>query len=207
MASCAVISGGSFSPLAGIEKCERVIACDKGVEYALQCGITPDLIVGDFDSFRGNLPNGVEIKRLPTEKDDTDTVSAVREAVAAGFDEIVLYCALGGRLDHLFANIQTLAFIAEQGATARIIDGDTEMVAFSHASIEVPEKKGWSLSVFSLSDRCENVSIHGAKYCLDNATVSNRFPIGVSNEWDGTAAVSVGEGILAVMLCRIEKNE
>ena len=205
MASCAVISGGSFSPLTGIEKCERIIACDKGVKYATQCGITPNLIVGDFDSFHGDLPTEVEIKHLPTEKDDTDTMSAVREAIAMGFDEIVLYCALGGRLDHLFANIQTLAFISEQGATARIIDRDTEIIAFSHATIKVSERKGWSLSVFSLSDRCEDVSIHGAKYCLDNAVVSNRFPIGVSNEWDGTAAVSVGKGILAVMLCRINE--
>lgn len=77
-AFCAIISGGEFAPLDGIEHAACVIACDRGYEYAARCGIKPDLLLGDFDSYTGALPAGVEVLRLPVEKDDTDTMSAVR---------------------------------------------------------------------------------------------------------------------------------
>ena len=81
---CAIISGGKFSPPEKIESCGFVIACDRGVEYALKCGITPDLIVGDFDSYKGKLPDGVPVLRLQVEKDYTDTQVAVDYAVKNG---------------------------------------------------------------------------------------------------------------------------
>lgn len=203
MKRCAVISGGAFSPLTGIEEHDCIIACDRGLEYASRCGIKPDVVIGDFDSFRGELPEGVEIQRLPVEKDDTDTVSAVRRALTDGAEDITLYCALGGRLDHLTANLQTLAFAVEHGARAHIIDSSTEIHAFTRGSMELPAREDWSLSVFSLTDACTGVSISGTKYLLDNVTVTNAFPIGVSNEWRGTAKVSVDDGTLMVMLCKM----
>ena len=93
---CAIISGGQEDTLCGIEAADFIIACDRGYVYARNAGIRPDLLVGDFDSYRGALPADVPVLDLPVEKDDTDTMAAVRWAVSEGFAEIRLYCALGG---------------------------------------------------------------------------------------------------------------
>ena len=133
------------------------------------------------------------------EKDDTDTMAAIRHAVTVGCGEIWLYCAMGGRLDHLLGNLQAAAFAVKHGVWVRIIDRETEIRVFTGGCITVPEREGWSLSVLALSDRCTGVSIHGTKYELENVTVENSFPIGVSNQWQGDAEISVAAGVLAVM--------
>lgn len=202
-AFCAIISGGEFAPLDGIEHAACVIACDRGYEYAARCGIKPDLLLGDFDSYTGALPAGVEVLRLPVEKDDTDTMSAVRRALALGYGDIRVYCALGGRLDHLYANIQSAAFAVRHGARAELIGRDAHIYVFTGGTLSLPPRAGWSLSLFAISDECRGVAVRGTKYTLSDAVVTNSFPIGTSNEWRGTAEISVGEGVLAVMLCRI----
>lgn len=201
---CAVISGGDYAPMTGIEKCKYIIACDKGFEYALLEHITPNVILGDFDSYKGELPSGIEIMRLPVEKDDTDTMSAVRCALALGYKHIRIYCALGGRPDHLYANIQTAAYAAANGARAALLGVDSEIHVFSGGTLTLPAREGMSLSVFSVTNETRGVSIRGAKYPLNNAVITNTFPIGTSNEWRGDfAEVEVQEGIIAVMLCRM----
>ena len=102
---CAIISGGEYSPMDDIKAAEYIIACDRGYSYAKRSGIVPDLLLGDFDSYTGKLPEGAAVERLPREKDDTDTMHAVRRALELGFTRISLYCALGGRLDHTLANL------------------------------------------------------------------------------------------------------
>lgn len=198
---CAVISGGSFSPLDGIENADFIIVCDRGYDYARKNNIDFDLFVGDFDSCSEKPRDSSKILSLPKEKDDTDTMAAIRHALSLGFSEIVLYCALGGRLDHTYANLQSAAFAAERGAKVYIHSDECEVYVINGGCLEVPLKRGFSLSVFSLSDSCEGVYETGVKYPLSDAVVKNTFPIGVSNEWtEDTAKISVRRGILAVIL-------
>lgn len=203
---CAIISGGEQSPMDDIREAEYIIACDSGYEYARRLGIKPNLLLGDFDSYRGVLPQDVEILRLPVEKDDTDTMSAMRRALDAGYRHIRIYCALGGRLDHLFANIQAAAFGAEHGARVELIGRETVIYVFADSKLELEAREGWSLSVFALSEVCRGVTLRGVKYELCDVEVTNRFPIGTSNEWAGRAEISVEQGIAAVMLCRMPEN-
>ena len=49
---CAIISGGQEDTLCGIEAADFIIACDRGYVYARNACIRPDLLVGDFDSYR-----------------------------------------------------------------------------------------------------------------------------------------------------------
>ena len=136
---------------------------------------------------------------LPVEKDDTDTMAAVRWAVSEGFAEIRLYCALGGRLDHLLGNIQSLSFACRHGAKASLYGREARLHLISNGAIALPPCEGYSLSVLALTDRVENVCITGVKYPLHGALVTNSFPIGVSNEWEDTAHISCGAGILLVI--------
>lgn len=198
----AIISGGQEDELCGVREADFIIACDKGYAYAKKAGIRPDLLAGDFDSYQGSLPADVPVLDLPVEKDDTDTMAAVRWAVSEGADEIRLYCALGGRLDHLLGNIQALSFARAHGARASLLGSRARLYLLSGDALTLPPCPGFSLSVLALSDSVENVCISGVKYPLQNAQITNTFPIGVSNEWQQAAKISCGSGILLVVLAK-----
>ena len=203
MSSCLIISGGDFSPFT-VPAGAFVIACDRGYAYAQSCGVRPDLVVGDFDSYCGELDAGIPVRKLPAEKDDTDTMSALRFALDKGYREITLVCALGGRLDHLLANLQAAVFAARQGAALRILGTDTEILTLRSGTLRLPRKEGWSLSVFAAEDRCRGVSISGAKYELHDAELTNDFPLGVSNEWAAPMAeISLREGTMLIVQSHI----
>ena len=196
---CVIISGGAGHEIGGIASGDFVIACDRGYQYAAAAGIRPDLVIGDFDSYGGSIPAGVPVRRLPVEKDDTDTMSAVRYACAEGFAEVRILCALGGRLDHLIANLQTLVFAVEHGVRASIESPGSRVLALKDETRRIPRREGFSLSVFAVSDRCR-VSIRGAKYELEDALLTNAFPLGASNEWAADEAeISVREGVALVV--------
>ena len=196
---CAIISGGQSDDLAGIRDADFIIACDRGYAYAKEAGIRPDLLVGDFDSYKGERDKSVPVLDLPVEKDDTDTMAAVRWAVSEGFSELRLYCALGGRLDHLMGNVQALGFACERGVKASLLGRDAQIFLLKNDAVTIPPLPGYSLSVLALTDRVEHVCISRVKYPLQDALVTNTFPIGISNEWEGTANISCGNGILLVI--------
>lgn len=200
---CVIISGGEYSPITDINNEDFVIACDKGFEYAQKDGITPDLLIGDFDSYTGVLDVDIPIQRYKCEKDDTDTGIAVQYAVENEFDEIVLYCALGGRLDHTMGNIQIAAFAASRGLKVSIISETNLLYFLSNSQLSLNRRNGYSISLFSLTDSCQKLYVSGAKYPLRHAVFNNTSALGVSNEWvDDVIDVSVGEGILLIVLSK-----
>lgn len=202
---CVIISGGDFSPVDRLYADDFIIACDKGYTYAQRCGIQPDLVVSDFDSYAGEIAPQIPVETFQSEKDDTDTMIAVRYAVAHGFDEVCLRCALGGRLDHAFANLQSLVFAQVHGLRASLEDTGNCVYTLQNGSMHLERREGWSLSVFAACDRCEGVSIRGAKYPLTDAVLTCSFPLGVSNAWAEDAVdISVRDGILLIILSRIE---
>ena len=201
---CVIISGGEYSPFPPPEAGEFVIACDRGYTYALREGRRPDLVVGDFDSCRETVAEGIPVLRFKKEKDDTDTMLAVRWALERGFGELLLLCALGGRLDHCLANLQCAAFAAERGARVSLLSDDTRIYLLHSGSMELERAEGFSLSVLTHSERCVGVTLRGVKYPLEGATLTSAFPLGVSNAWSGDrATVSVDSGTLMVVLSRL----
>lgn len=201
---CVVISGGDFSPVSGISPDDFVIACDRGYVYCERLGLRPDLIISDFDSYSGPVDSEIPLNRFVSEKDDTDTMLAVRYAVEHGFHELLLCCALGGRLDHLIANLQSLVFAQKHGLPAVLLSEDTEIRTLAGGALRIPRREDRSLSVFALDGPCRGVCITGAKYPLANAELLPSFPLGVSNTWAGEEAViSVEEGILLIVLSKI----
>ena len=205
---CLIVSGGDFAPLPeALPRPGCVIACDRGWQYAARLGLTPDLIVGDFES-APRPETGVPVEQVPTRKDDTDTMLAARRALALGYRRVAVCCAFGGRLDHTLANLQTAAWLVSHGARARLLGTDTDALAFTDGTERFPRRAGRSLSVFALSDVCEGVCIRGTKYECENAVLTSAFPLGVSNVWtSGEAEVSVREGILLVVQSTLQKGE
>lgn len=176
-----------------------VIAADGGFEKLEKFAIDPDLTVGDFDSLN-DIPVDREIVRHPTVKDDTDMVLAVNEGLARGYRTFVIYGGLGGRLDHTYANIQVLAYLSDNGAAGYLIGQDMVITALKNGRLVFDGSHKGIISVFCSGDRAKGVSLKGLKYPLDNAALTCKMPIGVSNEFTGqNSSVEVKDGTLIVM--------
>ena len=177
---------------------DYIICADGGYNIALNAGIVPDLVIGDFDSCSNYVDKGEKIV-LPCEKDETDTQYSVRYAIKKGADEIVIYGAFGGRLDHTYANIALLSECLENKVSAVATDGKT-FCKMVDSKIKLNGKKGDFISVFSFSDISRNVSIKGLKYEIDNCNLKKSDIFGISNEFlDSEAEITVEEGKLLII--------
>lgn len=206
MSICTIFAGGKISNTDFINPCEirknsgLIICADSGLHIAEKVGLTPDLIVGDFDSYIGSLPENIEIYRSVPEKDDTDTLMAVRIAIDRGYDEIRLYGGLGARFDHSFANIQTLVFAYENGCKMTIYDADNILTLRGAGEYEFLRKSDWYFSLFALTEKAEIGELKGVKYPLENYVMSISYPIGVSNEITADKAyLRINSGIVLVI--------
>ncbi len=176
-----------------------IIAADGGLKALNKHGIAPDLIVGDFDSL-GYIPTGNNIIFHKPEKDDTDTMLAIKEGLNRGFKKFVLYGCLGGRLDHTIANLSALSYIAKNGGCGFIVGDGNIITAINNGSITLSKDLEGYVSVFCFGKDAEGISIKNLKYELENATLTADFPLGVSNEFIGKeATVSVKNGTLLIM--------
>ncbi len=196
---CCIV-GGVFAENLVMPKDCFIIAADKGYEYLKKEGITPDLAVGDFDSL-GYTPIDTEIMRHPVEKDDTDTMLAIKYGLSKGYRVFILYGCVGGqRMDHTVANLQALSYIASQGGIGFLTDKTTVITAIHNSKLMFDAKEQGDISVFCLGADAEGVNIKGLHYELTNATLSSDFPLGVSNHFAGKASfVSVKNGTLHII--------
>ncbi|MCF0134962.1 MAG: thiamine diphosphokinase [Lachnospiraceae bacterium] len=179
---------------------DLVIAADKGLEQARAVGIEPDLLVGDFDS-TGYEPDFPDKVKLNVRKDDTDTAHAMAIGAERGYKEFVIYGAMGGRLEHTIAMIQTASGFEEQGYAVLLV-GDTDFakVLTGGRSFSFPEGYQGRISVFSLSEVSEGVTIRGLSYEMEKGTLTRQFPLGVSNEFTGReCSVSLEKGELLIV--------
>lgn len=177
---------------------DLVIAADLGYKNAQNKSVYPDMVIGDFDSL-GKLPEHKSVIKLPVEKDDTDTSFAVKKALDMGVKSIFVLGGLGGRLDHTFANIQLLDFIANKGAAGYLVNGGEMLTVIKNRKIRIHGSIGETISVFSLSDKSDGVYERGFKYTLNDAVIENSFPLGVSNELSETVGeISTDNGTLLI---------
>jgi thiamine pyrophosphokinase len=196
---CVIFCAAGFDGLAApIENNDIVIAADGGLLHTQRLGITPDVILGDFDSL-GFVPEGANV--FPVEKDDTDAMLAVRRGLAMGCREFLLYGSLDGkRLDHTVANFQTLQFLADHGAVGYLIGADHMVTVLKNGTLSFPPDADGILSVFCLGADATGVNIEGLQYILKEGTLSPGFPLGVSNHFIGsTARISVKRGSLLLI--------
>lgn len=200
MGVCYIVGAGDCTEL-NINKNndDLIIAADGGYRYLINANICPDLIIGDFDSL-GDIPEGGNVIKLNPVKDITDMDAAVQIGIEKGYSEFHIYGACGGRFDHTLANVQLVASVASKNMKAFIHDAETVITALCNDSMKFTSDYKGYISVFSHSDECTGVTIKGLKYPLENAVLSNRFPLGVSNEFIGCkSTISIEKGILILV--------
>lgn len=183
---------------------DLIIAADGGFDYLEAIGLRADYVLGDFDSVVScDLPS--DCIRFPREKDDTDLMLAAKLGLEKGYTEFRIYGGLGGRLDHTLGNIQILTYLSRNNAVGTLVGKDYSLRVVTDSSIsfgkELPENESGTIcSIFSLSDVSVNVAIQGFQYEVEGITLTNSFPLGISNEFTGKKAyISVQKGTLAVL--------
>ena len=172
------------------------IAADQGYHTAKALGERIDLLLGDFDSI-GSVPGdeGMEIQRVPAEKDYTDTQLAVEIAIDRGAEEIIIIGGLSGRLDHTLSTLAILEDLNARGVYCTITDGQNRVRYMKSTSTLIARSPYKYLSLIAADEVVKGVDIEGCKYPLKKATLRRSHQFAVSNEITGNVAfISVKKG-------------
>ena len=203
MSRCIIVGGADINNYdfirESLQSDDYVIFCDSGLKHLSALQVKPSLIVGDFDSHE-NPHLDTETIVLPCEKDDTDTVYAMKEAIKRGFDTFLLIGVVGGRLDHTLGNISMLLYLDSHGCKGTIIDDYSEMEIISSAPAYIEDKYEF-FSLLNITGCAKGITIQNAKYPLNDGEITCEYQYGVSNEVlpGKTAIVSVHEGKLLLI--------
>ncbi len=180
---------------------DLVIAADGGTEHARSVDITPDVVIGDFDSLADGeqerlASTGVETIAFPARKDETDLELALLHAARAGADEIIILAALGGRLDQTVANLLLLAMPELRNIDVHVVEGpQTAFLICTQATIR--GEPGDNVSLIPLGGDAEGVTAEGLEWPLHEDTLRFGPARGVSNVLTREEAhVRVQKGLL-----------
>jgi thiamine pyrophosphokinase len=203
MRRCVIVGGAPIENYSFIKghfgKDDFFVFCDSGLKHISAFGVAPNLIIGDFDSHE-KPETSIETIVLPCEKDDTDTVFAVKEALKRGFDEFLLVGVIGKRFDHSFGNISILLMLQNKNKKAVIIDDFSEMEIVSSETVFIDDDCKF-FSLLNISGQAKEIDIKNAKYELSNSEIKSDYQYGISNEVikGKTAEVKVGVGKLLLI--------
>ncbi|MDL2295320.1 thiamine diphosphokinase [Lachnospiraceae bacterium OttesenSCG-928-E19] len=193
------------------EKC--IIGVDGGVKFLYENGIRPDHIVGDFDSLDAEIvkyyceETDVLIHQFDPIKDKSDTEIAVQLAIEIGNDRIRILGATGARIDHLWANVQTLFIAYNAGVKAYIEDSLNRISVVSEKTVlKKSEAFGPFFSVFTIGGAVEHFNISGAKYPLIDHLLEPIGSLCVSNEYIEDVTITFPKGNVILMETRDRKE-
>lgn len=207
-----IITGGNIRDEFACEKIktggyDMIMAADSGMDFLYRNHLTPDIIVGDFDSVDHDAldffkeDNRIEFCRLNPEKDDTDTEYAIRDALSRGITQLTILGGTGSRIDHVLGNISLLGIGLEENVEIELVDEHNRVRMIDKPlSIRKDEQFGRFVSLIPYTGRVEHVTLTGFKYTLDDYTMGGFNSLGVSNEIaEEVAHIEFRSGILLVI--------
>lgn len=178
------------------DESDFIIGADRGYFVLENNGISPDAVIGDFDSYTGELKCD-NVIRFPSRKDFTDSELAIMHAIEKGYKKIKIYGAIGGALDHTIANLSLLGKYSKQGMEIAFYYDKNVVFALTDGDVSFDESAKGRISVFSFYDKAFGVFEKGLSYEISDAILENKAPLGVSNEFVGECAtISVSKGTL-----------
>ncbi|MDR1569715.1 MAG: thiamine diphosphokinase, partial [Oscillospiraceae bacterium] len=181
-AVCHIVGAGEFYEYVIMPGADDItIAADGGYAHLTRMGVYPDAVIGDFDSL-AEPPAHHRVIKLSREKDDTDMHAAIKMGLQGGYRVFRIYGGTGGRLDHTLANINSLVYLARNGARGFLYGDNIIITAICNENIMFDAGAVGIVSVFAHGGAANGVSICGLKYELDDVVLSDGVPLGVSNE-------------------------
>lgn len=190
-----IVSGGTLEEdfaldILKSEETEFIIGVDRGLLFLYEHGIQPNYIVGDFDSAPSEIVSyyreetNIPIREFNPVKDASDTEIALRHCLSLRRKHILILGGTGKRIDHLWANVQSLKRALDAGAEAILLDRYNRIRLLDRSIVLKREEAfGPYFSVFPLSGMVGDFSITGAKYPLSHHTLTPYDSLCVSNEF------------------------
>lgn len=196
---------GELDEIIAINDNDMVICADNGYKIAKENSLRVSRVIGDLDSYDGDEIPIELLDRYESEKDQTDTMLCIDYAIENGATEIDIVSSFYGRFDHTYANIQLLKYATNRGVLCAIKSKNNIAYYIKNRDIIIEKAmlgymKNPYVSVFSYSEQCRGVNIEGAKYNIENFTMDNSFPIGVSNEIYKTVKIGCESGEILVVI-------
>jgi thiamine pyrophosphokinase len=186
---------------------DLIIAADAGAKYLLELGVSPEILVGDFDSLPAEIvaqitASGKTVYRYSPQKDQTDLQLALDAAAQAGVTVVNIWGGLGRRLDHTLGNIGLLQYAQEAGMNARLRDAGHEVFLAGEHSV-IAAQPGWAVSLIPLSPAVTGVTTAGLKYPLNQETLYFNATRGLHNQFTAAKVViTVATGRLLIVCFR-----
>ncbi len=186
---------------------DQVIAADSGLHPCLAADISPDVILGDFDSVDSADLRRMEeqyperIHRFPAEKDETDTELAVSYALESGAEHITILGGTGSRVDHMLGTLQMLRKALDAGAACELVDPHNRVrVVKEGLTLRRKEQFGDYVSLIPATSRVEGLTLTGFAYEVRDFTLESGTARGISNVIrDETATIAFRSGLLWVI--------
>ena len=186
-----IVSGGCsvdpvyFSKQIKKAKNSLIICCDGGARHLRNLRIKPNVIIGDMDSIDfAQLANytaqEIKIIKFPKNKDFTDTELALDYALSLNPKRIIIWCALGGRIDHALANIYLLLKGQGKGIETSIMDEYCEIFVLDKEYFFINET-GKTVSLLALTPKVTGITLSGFVYPLEKDTLKISESRGISN--------------------------
>lgn len=198
---CETIKNGGY---------DAIIAADSGMEVLYRHHLTPDIVVGDFDSAAPEVlsyfqsQEQIEFCTLNKEKDDTDMEFAIREAIDREATDITIMGATGGRLDHVLSSIGLLELGIQWNVEMEIVDAKNRIRMIAKpVTLSKKGQYGDFVSLIPFAGEVSGVTLEGFKYPLTDATLSVCGSLGISNEIvEDEAKINLESGRLLVIESR-----
>ena len=203
MSRCIIICASPYNQpefiKSQINQDDYIICADGGYDIAVNAGITPSVVIGDFDSSTTDVDNNIKKIILPVEKDDTDSIYCIKHGISNGYTDFILFGATGSRADHLYANLSLLKFACNHNCTAVLKDSKAS-IFYTESSLTL-NCCDCTVSVFPFGCNKATVTLNGFKYPADKLTMTADFPIGTSNIATAkTSTVTVHNGGVLVII-------
>ncbi len=204
-----LITGGEipeYKYVKHLMNADYICVADSGFDWAIDNGVDFDIVVGDMDSIQNNseldLLTKDKVIRLPKDKDDTDTVFALKYLKKKNASKIVLIGGGGGRLDHLLGIISL--FKTDLAPDVWITNREIIYCFSGHFSLN--EYKGYNLSVYPLDKVVCSINSNGLKWDLSSVDWTYRS-VGISNHVElDDAWIDSGDNKIFVIIPIIGKG-
>ncbi len=210
-----IISGGVIDDAFACETIKNggydvLYAADSGMDFLYRHHLTPDIIVGDFDSVDQEAlsyfqnQEQIEFCTLNPEKDETDTEYAVRDAIMRGVDSLDLLGSVGTRMDHVLANIALLGVGLENQVEMQLLDPNNRIRMISEPMTIFKNRQfGKYVSLIPFTEQVTGITLTGFRYPLSDFTMKRFQSVGISNEIvEEKADISLKDGILLIVESR-----
>ncbi|GEL75921.1 thiamine diphosphokinase [Tenuibacillus multivorans] len=185
------------------------IGVDRGVDVLLNSNITPDLVIGDFDSISEERLSEIKqdsqkVKVYPSVKDETDLELAFIETIQLSPKKVFVFGATGGRLDHEWMNIHLLKHFAEKNIDVWLVNHQNELTMKYPGKYALLKDESLPyISFLPFSQTVEGLTLNGFRYTLEDHTITNDSTLTVSNEWSEKKGTYLFKsGILLVIKSR-----